>query len=195
MTQKVKILIGVALLAVFLTGAFAVYGKLSKQVKPQNSMELAEGEGTILGTHNSSKRTKAPDFTITDKNGDSIRFSDLAARKKPIVLNFWASWCPPCKSEMPGFDKVFKEMGDKVEFMMVDLTDGQRETTEVGMQFVKDQGFSFPVYFDTQQEAAAAYGIQSIPTTLFIDKEGYIVTGVQGTIFEETLRKGIQLIQ
>jgi peroxiredoxin len=77
----------------------------------------------------------------------------------------------------------------------VDLVDGQRETKETGAQYIEEQGFSFPVYFDVEQEAASAYGILSIPTTLFIDKDGYIVTGVQGAIDAKTLRKGIDLIK
>ncbi len=77
--------------------------------------------------------------------------------------------------------------------MMVNLVDGQRETTETGAQYITDQGFAFPVYFDTEQEAAGAYGIMSIPTTLFIDKDGYIITGAQGPIDAETLKKGIEL--
>lgn len=138
-------------------------------------------------------KTKAPDFTMYDSDGNPLNLSDLEG--KPIVLNFWASWCPPCKSEMPYFDTVYLEMGDEIQFLMVDLVDGNRETIEKGMDFTDGEGFSFPVYFDTTNEAANVYGVRSIPTTYFIDKEGYIVTGAQGAIDEDTLRKGITFIQ
>jgi thiol-disulfide isomerase/thioredoxin len=122
-----------------------------------------------------------------------VKLSDFIG--KPVVLNFWASWCPPCKGEMPEFDAVYKEVGEDVAFLMVDLVDGQRETKEKGAEYIKEQGFTFPVYFDVNQDAAATYGIMSIPTTIFIHKDGNVITGVQGAIDAETLRKGIELIK
>lgn len=134
----------------------------------------------------------APDFTVLDEDGAEVKLSDFLGT--PVVLNFWASWCPPCKSEMPEFDKVFQELRDDVAFIMVDLADGQRETVESGKQHVSAQGYSFPVYFDVYGEAAYNYGISSIPTTVFIDKDGYVVTGAIGAINEQTLRTGIGYI-
>jgi thioredoxin-related protein len=96
---------------------------------------------------------------------------------------------------MPDFNKVYLEIGSEINFVMVDLTDGQQETVQLGMKYVDDNNFSFPVYFDTKQEGAYAYGIRAIPTTLFINREGYIVTGVQGAIDEKRLRRDIELIR
>jgi len=78
---------------------------------------------------------------------------------------------------------------------MIDLVDGFQETVEKGAQYIRDNGYSFPVYFDTRQEGAYTYGIRAIPTTLFIDKDGYIITGAQGAINESTLRRGIEFIR
>ena len=77
---------------------------------------------------------------------------------------------------------------------MVDIVDGQRETVEKGTDFIAEQEFTFPVYFDTKQEAAYAYGINSLPTTLFIDKDGYLVAAAQQMIDQKTLEKGIDMI-
>jgi hypothetical protein len=96
---------------------------------------------------------------------------------------------------MPDFNKVYLELGNEVQFMMVDLVDGQRETVAIGTKYIKDNNFSFPVFFDVNREASYTYGIRSIPTTLFINKEGYIVTAAQGAIDEHTLRRGIALIR
>ena len=138
---------------------------------------------------------KAPDFVMIDKDGQSVKLSDILAEGKPIVLNFWASWCPPCRKEMPDFEKVYKELGNEVQFMMVNLTDGQRETVQRGAKYIEDNGHTFPVYFDTKQEGARAYGIRAIPTTLFIDKNGHITTSARGAIDEKMLRQRIELIK
>ncbi len=140
-----------------------------------------------------ANKTKAPDFTIIDSNNNSVKLSDFFG--KPIVLNFWASWCPPCKSEMPDFNEVYGDVKGDITFMMVDLVDGQRETVDKGKKYIQEQGFKFPVYYDSKQEAAYAYGIQSIPTTIFIDKDGYIVTGIKSAINKKTLLQGIDYIR
>jgi thiol-disulfide isomerase/thioredoxin len=181
--------------AVFIAVAAFAYNILSEKVAPKNNIGIAQDKGKVE-SHNSEtakEKIKAPDFTVLDSKGKSVKLSDMLG--KPIVLNFWASWCPPCKSEMPEFNAVYGEMSGDITFMMVDLVDGQRETKEKGESYVAKQGFSFPVYYDTEQEAAYTYGIASIPTTLFIDKDGYIITGVQGAIDKKTLRKWIDSIK
>jgi len=140
-----------------------------------------------------SEEKQAPDFTVEDREGNPVKLSDLFG--KPIVLNFWASWCPPCKKEMPEFEQAYKQMGEDVTFVMVDLVDGRDETKAKGAQYIEEKGFSFPVYFDMEQEAAYAYGISSIPTTLFIDKDGFIVTGAYGMLDSERLQEGINRIR
>lgn len=159
----------------------------------ESNADLVE-EDSVEEEEDSAKQ-RALEFTMEDQEGNSIKLSRIIANGKPIVLNFWASWCPPCKEEMPDFDKVYKELGEEIQFVMVDMTDGQRETVEMGTQYVEEQGFSFPVYFDINQEGAMSYRIYSIPTTIFIDKDGYMITGAQGAIDEETLRKGIDMIR
>jgi len=138
------------------------------------------------------KRTPAPDFIVQDIDGNDVKLSDMLGR--PVVLNFWASWCPPCRAEMPEFDQLYGELGEKVSFMMVCVVDGSRETRESGWAFIEENGYVFPVFFDTRQEAAMQYRIRSIPTTLFIDADGYVVTWAEGAISEETLRLGISYI-
>lgn len=189
---KLKAFIGVAAFAFFIGAAAFAYNILSEKTLPQIEIEQGKAEVQADSSKPEAEKIKAPDFTVQDIDGNSVKLSDMLGT--PVVLNFWASWCPPCKSEMPEFNKVWNELGSDVAFMMVDLVDGQRETTAKGLEYVTEQGFSFPVYFDAEQEAAYAYGITSIPTTLFIDGEGYIAAGVQGAIDEQTLRKGVELI-
>ncbi len=186
MNSKSKAIFGIVVFIAFLVIAYYAYTALSggygqNKALPENS-----------SSQNGEKQA-APDFTVYDNQGNEVKLSDF--KGKPVVLNFWASWCPPCKGEMPHFNEVYADEKDNVVFMMVDMVDGQRETQEKGQQYVIDQGFDLPIYFDNQQQAAAAYGISSIPTTVFIDKDGNIVTGYQGAIDKETLLKGIDLIK
>ena len=192
MKQKLKIVIGVSAFALLLCAAAIAYNAIGRQVKPDNEMLLANDGDT---ENSAANKQKAPDFGMVDRNGNNVTLSGIIAGGKPVIVNFWASWCPPCKVEMPDFNKVYLEIGDEINFVMVDLTDGRQETVQLGMKYVDDNNFSFPVYFDTRQEGAYAYGIRAIPTTLFIDREGYVAAGIQGAIDEETLRKGIELIQ
>ena len=219
MSQKMKIVIGIIMFVAIIAGASIAYNALSKRVENENGaglevgkleedaeiasaeassaevgdIGLAEEEATV--EEEQDQLQKAPDFSLQDKAGNPIKLSEIIAEGKPIVLNFWASWCPPCKEEMPDFDAVYKELGEDVRFMMVNMTDGQRETVEMGTKYIEEQGFSFPVFFDVNQEGAINYRIYSIPTTVFINAEGYMVTGAQGMIDEAMLRKGIGMIR
>ena len=137
----------------------------------------------------SLNKNSAPNFTVLDKDGNRIGLSDKFG--KPIVINFWATWCPPCKQELPDFDKLYREYGNKVTFMMVNLTDGKRDTVDGTKNFVSKNGYTFPVYFDTAYEGAKAYNVSSIPQTTFIDKNGNIHTTRIGAMNEATLRSYI----
>ena len=134
----------------------------------------------------------APDFTMLDMEGNEVKLSDFFGT--PIVLNFWASWCPPCKAELPDFEEACKRYKGKVTFLMVNLTDGQRETVEVAKSYIASQGYTFPVYFDTKYEAAYTYGVSSIPQTYFINADGSLEARATGMISAAQLEKGIGMI-
>lgn len=184
MNEKKRIAAGAAAFAVLLISAFFVYHILSGEVDLPEILQ--PNSETDVG------KTAAPDFTVVDTGGNEVNLSDFLGA--PVVLNFWASWCPPCKAEMPDFDMVYGEAGENVIFMMVDIVDGRRETKEKGEKFITDMGFSFPVFYDINGSAANAYGITAIPTTVFIDKGGYIAGGLQGSIGEADLRRGLDMI-
>jgi len=206
MNKKLRTILYIVLFIVFMVGAGLAYRYLSNRYSPENSLTKVETSRTPPsvepGNQNQSPSPAeedtpqpilAPDFTAVDWEGNEVKLSDY--RGTPVVLNFWASWCPPCKSEMPHFNKVSEEYErEELIFLMVDLVDGQREKVETGKEYIEDNQFTFTVLFDTHQEGAITYGVRSIPSTLFIDKDGYIQAGVEGAIDEDTLRRGIALI-
>lgn len=128
----------------------------------------------------------APDFTVVNAEGSPVSLSDFAG--KPVVVNFWATWCPPCRAELPGFDSLYAEYGDRVEFLMVDMTDVANDTVTGVKEFVAENGFSFPVYYDTEFSAADAYAINAIPVTIFVRADGTLAAQQIGSMQESQLR-------
>lgn len=186
MNSKVKaILLGVVLI-IIIAASTVGYNILSKKhdaQTPQNNNSNANSD---------SEKIKAVDFNVTDGDGNAVSLSSQFG--KPIVLNFWASWCSPCRREMPDFQEVYEEVGDDVVFMMINLTDGKRETKKKAQEFIGDTDFTFPIYFDIGLEAANAYRIHSIPTTYFIDEEGFISSAVSGVVSKKKLKERIDMI-
>ena len=90
--------------------------------------------------------------------------------------------------------EAYEEYGDRVQFVMVNMTDGGRETIATAEKYIADQGYTFPVYYDTTLEAAYLYGASSIPLTMFIDADGYVLGGYRGAISGETLEQTLELL-
>ena len=114
---------------------------------------------------------------------------------KPIVVNFWATWCGPCQAELPEFEEAYKKYNGDIEFLMVNLTDGYNDTVDSVKQFVNRNKFEFPLYFDTEYSATNTYSLYSIPQTLFIDKDGNIVKLYRGMISKQALEGYIERIK
>lgn len=222
--KYVKLILGIALFIFLLIGISILYSFLAKRYKPENRLilndsqnsenntasndstntsgdntnrneneTLVDGEvANAESTEEEDSRISIVDASIYDSEGNEVMLSSFIG--KPIVINFWASWCSPCKSEFPDFQDAYEEYGEEITFIMINLTDGSRETKETADQFIMKMEYTLPVYYDTKQSAAIAYSVYSIPTTYFIDKDGYIIVGASGMLDSKTLEQGISMI-
>ena len=125
----------------------------------------------------------APDFKFTDAEGKSVSLSDL--RGKSIMLNFWATWCGPCKYEMPLIEDLAHDK-EKAEKGLILLTINSGESADTVRRFMKEQGFSFPVLLDIQKSITRAYNVRAIPTTFFIGQDGIISKIKLGAFMNES---------
>ncbi len=171
---------------------------------PENNKPVAgDQKSAEANPQNGRPVVSAPDFTVFDKDGNKVKFSDF--KGKPVVINFWASWCSFCKVEMPDFQKVYdKYKGERIEFMMVAGTDGKRETRESADNFLNENGYTFPVYYDEGlmgrdnldilESANAAYMVSGYPSTAFVDSDGNLIGVYTGALDEARLTKLVEFI-
>lgn len=128
----------------------------------------------------------APDFSLQAADGSTITLSDLQG--KPVLVNFWASWCAPCKAEMPAMQRVYEEYQEQgFTILAVNATnqDSQKAATDFAIQY----GLSFPILFDTRGEASALYQVRALPTTFFVDRQGNIHEMLIGGPISEALMR------
>lgn len=181
----------------FLTISYFGYNSLKSKYSEKNiSNEIKKNDNLKIEFKDSTKEAdelKAADFIVYDEDLKEVKLSDY--KGIPVVLNFWASWCPPCKSEMISFNEMSKKYSkDKVAILMINLTDGQRETMSIASKYIKDNNYNMKVLFDNKMDAANIYNILAIPRTIFINKDGYIVKDKSGEITKEELESQIKLL-
>lgn len=134
-------------------------------------------EGTEIGD-------KAPDFTLETLDGETLQLSDFQGER--VMINFWATWCPPCKQEMPDMERFYR--GHDPIILSVNLTDEEMSTEKVG-QFIQELELTFPVLLDKEGEVSNLYRIQPIPVTYMVDAEGIIQFKSIGALSYEQMMK------
>lgn len=192
MNSKKGIVLIAVLFAALLGGAFFLYGKLADGYDPSQLTETDSSEIRTESEEGNSEKMLAPDFTVYDAEGNEVNLSDLYG--KPLVINFWATWCGFCQMHMPLFQQAYEEYGDEINFVMVNMTDGQRDTVEKASGYIAENGYTFPVYYDTDMDAAATYGVRSLPITYFADSDGHLVIYGSGALTEDMMAQGIGMI-
>src|SRR4051812_23980181 len=171
MVKKViAIVVLIALLGV------AIVQAMDKKSEPDNlSQEAANMGGLKVGA-------KAPDFELKTLTGETVKLSDLKGKK--VMLNFWATWCPPCKAEMPAMEQFHKEAGDKVVILAVNID------PHLDVQaFVDENKITFPIPLDAEDTVNEMYQVLSIPTTYFIDTKGNIGNKYIGAMNHDTMKQ------
>jgi peroxiredoxin len=130
----------------------------------------------------------APDFTLRDLNGNAVRLSNF--RGKGVVLNFWATWCGPCRKEIPWFIQLQKEYGLRgLQVIGVSMDDDGSKTV---MPFVERTGINYPVLFDDGHVSSLYGGVEILPTTYYIDRNGTVLAFVKGVISKDEVEANIQ---
>ncbi len=200
MNKTIKwILIAVALVAVIVI-ASVLYNNLSDKYA-DNGFDISDSQNESTTTDsNSSNATSAQtsrfplakDFTVLDEKGNKVKLSDF--RGKPVVINFWASWCYYCKEEMGDFDTSYLEHSNEVVYLMINATDGVQETKQTADAYIKESGYFFDVYYDTTGKAAEAFGVIALPSTILVDDEGRVIGKQMGLVDYEMLEEGVDIL-
>ncbi|MBI2046354.1 MAG: redoxin domain-containing protein [Parcubacteria group bacterium] len=129
-----------------------------------------------------SQKNLAPDFLLQKLGGGTITISEFNG-KKPVVVDFWASWCPNCRRDMPNLNRFYEKYKDQIEVIGVNL----QERESVILDFVTSRDIRFPIALDPKRQASNAFGIQYTNTHFLIDKDGNLVRIIPGDIREEDI--------
>lgn len=133
----------------------------------------------------------APDVQFYDADGKQVQLSDFEG--KPVVINFWASWVNPSREELPVFQSAYEAYRDRITFLMINVTDGERETERSAREYWEALDTQLPVYFDLDSGATAGFRVTTVPSTFFIDAEGKSVAYAPGELTAEQLEYGIRM--
>ena len=207
MNSKITTIVGALAFAGFIIVALVAYNMMAERTEPANNIVLTQGEVEPEPAEVATPPTEeesgeeaveapaqqlVPNFTFADADGNLMELHDFFG--KPIVLNFWATWCPSCVNESVYFDRLYAEYGEDVHVLKINLLDGQRETRQRVDEFMDTRGYGFPLYFDIDNGGGMAFGVQFIPVTFFIDAYGHPVARTQGAVNWDTLMQGLEVV-
>lgn len=180
MDEKVsrkKAVVWLVALVAIVAIAGGAYALVSQGISPATGA----GQGAATeGSSASSANAVAPDVSVFDGSNASLKLSEIA-QGKPMVVNFWATWCPYCIDEMADYQALYEKYGDRVAFVMLNAADSLTEPA-AARTYVQENGFTFPIYFDTAHEGVTNYRVNGLPTTVVIAADGTLVQNAPGRI-------------
>lgn len=188
MKHKSLILVAVLFIAI-LAVAVGLYPTLAEKATEETTAPAENTTGGNTDISDTVQYQKYKDIKLFDKDGNEFMISDFEG--KPVILNFWATWCGYCVQEMPDFEDAFKKYGNEIQFLMVNTDDGIAK----GERFIDDKGYSFPTCYDLEYRAAITYSISGIPRTIAIDKDGNIRYNRSGMLTADMLESVIEMIK
>ena len=196
-----KIIIAVLLLAMFGYSLYEFIDPFSEEAE-SDDFDVVEDEATLEENDETSEQTDegpqvgtsvgnlAPDFTLTSTTGEAVSLSDY--RGKRVMVNFWGTWCPPCRAEMPDMEKFYQE--NDVEILAVNLTPTESNVSDV-TDFIDEFGLSFQVLLDEELNVSSQYGIQPVPTSFMIDSKGIVQYVALGAINYEQMVQALNTME
>jgi thiol-disulfide isomerase/thioredoxin len=185
-TRRRRIVAGAVIGVVVGTVAALVIGLSGDQTSTTHLTSPGGAQEPVIGTARDMSGETIPDQRFDLLAGGSARLADY--RGKPLVLNVWAAWCPPCQQEMPAFEQVHQALGDKVQIVGLDRADGR----DAAVSFAAERHITYPLLFDPDDTFAPELGIAVMPTTLFVSADGVVVKSRAGTFDAATLTKTVQ---
>lgn len=172
MHKKTVAFLILSLVVVFLSGC-----------KLQTS--LSDDQATLDRLKTQGKAGPAPKFAGELFSGKKVALADY--RGKPLVINFWASWCPPCRGEQPDFVKAHEKFGDRVQFLGINFRDSEAPAAK----FMRDFKVNYESIYDPSGRIGFKYGVKALPATFFVDAQGKIIRREIGGVTKKNLLKGI----
>ncbi|MGV8980631.1 TlpA family protein disulfide reductase [Clostridium sp.] len=183
------IIVGVSIYTLNTYTASSSTSKSSVENTDKNSTAQNNAPTRPIGINPSVTKTKAIDFKLKDLKGKELSLSDLKGKK--VFLNFWATWCPPCKAEMPEIEKLYQETKNS-DLVIVAVEIGEPLSTV--KSFIDSNKYNFKVLVDPDQTVAAQYNISSIPTSYFINADGNIISKSIGGMNIDQMKASIKAL-
>lgn len=180
-----KIILTVLVLGMF---AWAVVDMTLSSKQDGNGTNSVKEEESLSGSVGIQKWEIAPNFELTTLDGETVSLHDY--RGKKVFINFWATWCPPCRAEMPDMEKLYKSRED-IEILAVNLTSSEQNEEVVG-EFVEDFGLTFPILMDRNADVSTMFQVSAYPTSYMIDSEGRIQSVVIGAMNYDLMLQEIE---
>jgi thiol-disulfide isomerase/thioredoxin len=184
---------------IFIISVLFVFSCAKKPTEALSNKQSKDAAGTVRQDDSATKQYKDDDVyfdmvvgmtmpNVKIETNKGVDF-DLSKTNKPVLMNFWATWCPPCRMEMPGLQSLYEEYGDKVDFVMINLG----ETKETIQDFlVENEYYTFPIGYDTNNYYGNKFVMTSIPTTFIIGKDKILRNYIIGARPEEQFREYIE---
>ena len=198
--NKRGVIIAAIALALVLIGAGAAYVVLSGQrtsassssaTSSASSSASADAPASSAGANKVAPQLVDYDATVYTADGEAKKLSEIA-NGKPLVINFWATWCPYCVDEFPDYKTLLSEYGNSVSFAFVDAPGSKGETIQKAQEWLAQNGYEeFPAYYDNDLEASSNFGARSLPTTVVVAANGEIQGASAGAIDLQRMRNAL----